>query len=133
MLIQWIFHFELVTFVSMKKKLLLGNSFMGLMILFAILFQSFHSFEHLVEQFSKKHCHHVYHEHKTELNHGHDGLEKCFTCEFTFSNSVKTDFLTFNFTKIEEFKLYSFSQSREINSFFCGSLFALRAPPAVIV
>jgi hypothetical protein len=117
----------------MRRKLLFGNSFMGLMILFAIFFQSFHAFEHLVKQFSEKHCHHVYHEHKTELNHGHDGLEKCFTCEFAFSNSLKSDFLTFSFYKNEVLKSYTLFQSREITSFFCGSLFALRAPPNDIV
>ncbi|UPT72195.1 MAG: hypothetical protein M0D53_08105 [Flavobacterium sp. JAD_PAG50586_2] len=38
----------------MKRKLLLSNALMGLMILFAIVSQSIHSIEHLAEQFSEK-------------------------------------------------------------------------------
>lgn len=106
---------------------------MGLMILFAILFQSFHSFEHLAKQFSEKKCHHVYHEHKTELTHGHDGLEKCFVCEFAFSSYTTTPIKYFEFRKTEVSTSYTFFYSKEITQKFRGSLFALRAPPCFIV
>nr|WP_294773718.1 hypothetical protein [uncultured Flavobacterium sp.] len=117
----------------MKRKLLLTNALMGLMILFAILFQSFHSFEHLAKQFSEKKCHHVHHDHKTELTHGHDGLEKCFVCEFAFSSYTPTPVKSFEFTKTAVVTSYSFCYSKEIIQKFRGSLFALRAPPSFIV
>ncbi len=106
---------------------------MGLMILFAIFFQSVHSFEHLVKQFSEKQCEHVYNHHKTEIGHGHDGLEKCFVCEFAFSNYTPIPVKTFEFQKTEAPTAYIVFYSKEITQKFRGSLFALRAPPSFIV
>jgi len=117
----------------MKRKLLLTNALMGLMILFAIVFQSFHSCEHLVKQFSEKKCQHVYHNHKTEIGHGHDGLEKCFVCEFAFTSYTSTPNNSFEFKKIEVSTPYTFCYFKEITQKFRGSLFALRAPPSFIV
>jgi hypothetical protein len=116
----------------MKRKLRLTNALMGLMILFAICFQSFHSIEHLVKQFSEKKCLHVYHNHKTEVNHGHDGLEKCFVCEFAFSSYTSTTLKYFEFKKAEVPTSYAFFYSKEITQKFRGSLFSLRAPPSFI-
>jgi hypothetical protein len=117
----------------MKRKLFLTNALMGLMILFAIFFQSIHSFEHLVKQLFEKQCEHVYNHHKTEIGHGHDGLEKCFVCEFAFSNYTSTPVKSFAFRNKEVVTLYAFFYSKEITQKFRGSLFALRAPPSFIV
>jgi len=117
----------------MKRKLLFTNALMGLMILFAIFFQSIHSFEHLVKQFSEKKCHHVHHSHKTEITHGHDGLEKCFVCEFAFSSYTPTSLSTFEFRKTEITTSYSVFYSKEITQKFQGALFSLRGPPSFIV
>jgi hypothetical protein len=117
----------------MKRKLLFTNALMGLMILFAIFFQSIHSFEHLVKQFSEKQCQHVYNHHKTEIGHGHDGLEKCFVCEFAFSSYTSTPIKSFEFQKTEAPTAYTVFYSKEITQKFRGSLFALRAPPSFIV
>lgn len=106
---------------------------MGLMILFAIFFQSIHSFEHLVKQFSEKQCHHVYNHHKTEIGHGHDGLEKCFVCEFAFSSYTPTPLKSFEFRQKEVSTAYTFFYSKEITQKFRGSLFSLRGPPIFIV
>jgi len=106
---------------------------MGLMILFAILSQSIHAIEHLAEQFSEKKCHHVYQHHHTELHHGHDGLEKCFVCEFAFSNFISPGKQSFTTAKEPYTNSYSAYYSKEITQFFRGSLFALRAPPSCIV
>lgn len=103
------------------------------MILFAIFFQSFHSFEHLVKQISEKKCHHSHHGHKTDVNHGHDGLEKCFVCEFAFSSYTPSPIKSFVFKKAEVVTSYTFCYSKEITQKFRGSLFALRAPPSFIV
>lgn len=132
MLIQTIFYFELFTFASMKRKFALGSFLFGLIVFFAILLQSVHSFHHLEEAFSTKECHHNYSENTSQITHSHH-FDHCFACEFTFSNSIKTEFLSFKFKKVEVSSSYSFAKSREITQFFCGSLFALRAPPTVIV
>ena len=117
----------------MKGRLRYVNAAMGLMILLAIFFQSIHSMEHLVKQFSEKKCHHIYHDHKTELTHGHDGLEKCFVCEFAFSSYTPNAIKSFEFLQKEVVTSYTFSYSKAITQGFRGSLFALRAPPQFIV
>ena len=115
----------------MKRKLLLSNALMGLMILFAIVSQSIHAIEHLAAQFSEKKCHHVYQHHHTELHHGHDGLEKCFVCEFAFSNYTKPTFKVFSFEKIEINSKTPILDLKEAQQTFKGALFSLRGPPFV--
>ena len=119
----------------MKRRLLFTNpeasGLMGLMILFAIFFQSIHSFEHLVKQLSEKQCHHIYHNHKTEVTHGHDGLEKCFVCEFAFSNYHKPEKKGDSFIRIAIVSKKSFTYSFEFTKKFKGALFSLRGPPVV--
>ncbi|WP_309614696.1 hypothetical protein [Flavobacterium sp.] len=117
----------------MKKRFLIVNSIMGLVVLLAILFQSFDAMSHLEKQFSEKHCYHNYHHHKTEITHAHDGFDHCFTCEFTFSSFVSPSKLTFTSQKVEVVTKYYSYYSKEITQFFRGSLFALRAPPSFIV
>ena len=109
------------------------NAAMGLMILLAILFQAAHSFNHLAKQFSKTHCHHIYHDHQTELHHGHDGLEKCFTCEFAFSHSIKTEGEALSFVPKLFFTQPVFGNNSENIPFFKGSSFLLRGPPGVVL
>lgn len=120
------------TFAVMKRKLQLLNFGMGLIVLFAILFQSVHSFEHLAKQLSEKQCHHKYHSHKTEINHSHHNFDKCFVCEFAFSSYISLSKKEINFSNKEIVTKYSFEYSREIFSCFKGSLFSLRAPPVFI-
>ena len=115
----------------MRGKLRIVNAAMGLMILLAILFQSAHSFNHLAKQFSKDHCHHIYHDHQTELHHGHDGLEKCFTCEFAFSSSVKTEHFSISLVNKSIYTKSLFGYSSENILVYQGSSFLLRGPPFV--
>ena len=116
----------------MKRKYSIGSFLFGFAVFFAILLQSAHSFHHLEETISAKKCHHDYSENTSQITHSHH-FDHCFVCEFTFSNSIKTEFLSFKFKKVEISSSYSFAKSKEITQFFCGSLFALRAPPTVIV
>lgn len=126
------FLFRKDTFVVMKRKLQLLNFGMGLIVLFAILFQSVHSFEHLAKQLSEKQCHHKYHSHKTEINHSHHNFDKCFVCEFAFSSYISLN-KTASFKENKEIvSKYTFEYSKEIFSSFKGSLFSLRAPPVFI-
>jgi hypothetical protein len=117
----------------MKSKYALISMFFGLAIVLAITLQSVHSYDHITRAFSEKQCHHKYAANKTEIGHSHHDSDHCFACEFTFSNSIKSDAFSFNCTKITIFKKYTFFYSKEITQSFRGSLFALRAPPSFIV
>jgi len=96
-----------------------------IVVLFAILFQSLHSYEHILEDkaavshldSSKKDIH--------ANNHNH---EKCFVCEFTFSTFIGTEFTAFQFKQSFEAIAYSFFYN-EAPSFFSGSQATLRGPP----
>lgn len=116
----------------MKKKFVIINSLLSMMLLFAIVFQSVHSFEHLAQQLTEKKC-----EHKLvsnhEITHQHHSFDHCFICDFSISNYISNDFLSYNFNKNIISSKISFSNSKEITQFFRGSLFALRAPPSFVV
>lgn len=94
-------------------------------VLFAILFQSLHSYEHILEEnetytkldSSKKDVH------ANDHNHG-----KCFVCEFTFSNFIGAEFTSFQFKTSFQAIAYSFFYT-ETPSVFSGSQATLRGPP----
>ena len=117
----------------MKRNKIAIHFSIVIAILFSILFQSIHSYEHIVKQLSEKQCHHHYKANTIEIGHAHHNFEHCFTCEFTFTNSLKTDFFSFNFKKTELPVFYSFYYYKKITQSFSGALFALRAPPPFIV
>ncbi|MDD5150310.1 MAG: hypothetical protein PHC28_07470 [Flavobacterium sp.] len=116
----------------MKKKFALLNYFLMIAVLFSILFQSVHSYEHLAKQLSEKNCHHTYNSSK-EITHQHHNFDHCFVCNFTLSSFVTSKISQFEFKKINIPSGYTFFKSRAITQFFKGSLFALRAPPSFIV
>ena len=95
-------------------------------VLFAILFQSLHSYGHILKatfthlDASKKDVH--------ANDHNH---EKCFVCEFTFSSFIGTEFTSFQFKTSFEAIAYNFFYT-EIPSVFSGSQATLRGPPPSI-
>ena len=99
----------------------------------AILLQSLHSFHHLEKFITEKHCHHKYALNKTAITHQHHNFDHCFVCEFDLSNCTSTHFYAFDFKKTEVTSRYTFCYFKEISQSFRGALFALRAPPTVIV
>ena len=115
----------------MKKKFVIINSILALAVLFAMLFQSVHSFEHLAQQLSEKECHHESTS-KHQITHQHHNFDHCFVCDFKMSHFVGLDFLHFEFKNTIITSGYSLFKSRAITEFFKGSLFALRAPPVFI-
>jgi hypothetical protein len=117
----------------MKKKYAILNVFFGLTLLFALVLQSLHAFNHLEQELTSKECHHKYAKNKTEFTHAHHNNEHCFVCEFAFSSSLKSDFFAYPFKNVEIPISYTFFYSKEITQTFQGSLFALRAPPHFIV
>lgn len=116
-----------------KKKSVILSSLLMFAVLFSILFQSIHSYEHLAKQLSQKQCHHKYTNDSTEITHQHHNFDHCFVCEFTLNSFVASDISSFEFKKITIPSGYTFFRSRAITQFFKGSLFALRAPPSFIV
>ncbi|WP_310379492.1 hypothetical protein [Flavobacterium sp.] len=115
----------------MKKKFALLNTFLMFAVLFSMLFQTVHSYEHFSKQFSEKKCSHKSNS-SQEITHQHHNFDTCFVCNFTFGSFISSDISHFKFKKINHFSGYSFFKSREITSYFKGSLFALRAPPSFI-
>jgi hypothetical protein len=116
----------------MKKKFVLVNSILAVAVLFSILFQFVHSYEHLAKQLSHKECHHKYTS-SQEITHQHHNFEHCFVCHFSVSSFVASDTHHFEFQKYSFPNRHSFFKSIEIAQFFKGSLFAFRAPPIFIV
>lgn len=122
-----------LTFAEMKNKLSILSFSFSLMVMAAILLQSLHAFKHLEQFVTEKHCHHKYASNKTEINHQHHDFDHCFVCEFAISNYTPVHFFSFNFKKAAVNTCYTFCYSKEITESFRGALFALRAPPTVIV
>lgn len=117
----------------MNKKLHIANFSVVFAIIFALLFQSFHSVEHLSQIVTEKVCVHSPTNDKADITHQHHGLDKCSLCDFTFSQftSFKKevfDFCTYNHTSQKNVSLYE-----TIKPNFEGSLFSHRGPPFFIV
>ena len=117
----------------MMKRSQLSGFLFSLFVLGAVLLESVHGFHHLETFSSEKRCHHYYNHKKTEIGHAHHDFEDCFVCEFAFSSYTSVSYFTLNFRKPEINAQYIFSYSKEITHYFRGTLFALRAPPTVVV
>lgn len=114
----------------MRKRFTFLNAVMSVVLLFAIGFQSVHSFEHLVKEISEKKCLHNKH-YKAEITHQHESLDQCFVCEFAFSSYVISSLENFEFENNPYFfKDNSFSNSTS-NYYFKGISYPLRGPPTV--
>ncbi|KDN56542.1 hypothetical protein [Flavobacterium seoulense] len=112
----------------MKKKYTIINVFLALAVLFSILFQSIHAYEHHSEQIAAKYSQ-QHSKNKTDINNDHSVSEKCFSCDFSFSSFTTHDFYVFSFHKNNVVKTSVSLFFEKSTSFFTGSLFALRAPP----
>lgn len=117
----------------MKKRFAILSSFLMITVLFSMLFQSFHTYEHLAKQLSQKQCQHKHNAAThTEITHQHHNFDHCFVCEFTLNSFIASEISSFEFKKITIPSGYTFFKSKAITRFFKGSLFALRAPPIFI-
>ncbi|MFD2939407.1 hypothetical protein [Flavobacterium notoginsengisoli] len=104
---------------------------MSLIVLSAMLFQTIHSYEHVFKQLSEKHCEHHTSANQKEITHSHDVDEKCHICHFAFNTYIPNTFEAVIFQKIEIETKSIFAFTQTVSAFFKGSLFALRAPPAL--
>lgn len=116
----------------MKKKIVVVNLLMSFAVLFAMLFQTVHSYEHILRQASEKHCEHKTTAGQKQITHSHTVDANCHICHFAFSTFIPNSFQALSFHKITVETSYKFFYSKVYTAFFKGSLFALRAPPAFI-
>jgi hypothetical protein len=114
-----------------KKQLILSLSF-AVTILVSILFQSIHSYEHIVKQLSEKQCHHDYNDPSGEITHQHHNYDLCFVCNFAFESFVVPQDFSFHFYYFNSDIPYFFPLSEKIFS-ISTTPYLLRGPPASIV
>ena len=116
----------------MKRQQLLFSFTLATAVLFSILFQSFHGYEHLEKQLSHKFCVHDHSENKVEITHEHKIVEHCAICHFEFGSCLYPKFISYHF--FSEFKsILFFSKEQKTIISFSGSLYAHRGPPISIV
>jgi hypothetical protein len=117
----------------MKKRLLIFNYSVLAAILFTVLYQSVHSFEHLVKQLTTEHCHHKYNGSNTaEITHSHHDYDHCFVCKYSFSNYIPTTIYSAEFFNVVSDTTRLFGYGEKL-VFFTGSFYNLRGPPSFIV
>ncbi|WP_202110846.1 hypothetical protein [Flavobacterium hydrocarbonoxydans] len=116
----------------MKKKIIFLNFSVSLMVLFAMLFQTVHSYEHIYKQITENHCDHSNSKLKNQITHSHSAESNCAICHFAFSPFTPTDFYSYSFTKVIHATPCVFYFTKVKTAFFKGSLFALRAPPVLV-
>jgi len=111
----------------MKKNKLIISLSLAIAVLFSILFQSIHTYEHLEKQLPQKQCHHKYSS-SSEITHQHHNFDHCNVCEFSFGSYISP--------KQFSYQLYStykqipyFIGAKETVLSFSGSLYSLRGPP----
>ena len=111
----------------MKKKKLIINLSLAIAVLFSMLFQSYHSYEHLAKQLSQKECHHKYNS-SSEITHQHHNLEHGDVCEFSFGSYISPD--TFSYQLNADYlEIPYFLTVNEAVIPFSGSLYSHRGPP----
>jgi hypothetical protein len=126
-------HFYVLLPLSrMKKNKLIVSLSLTVAVLFSILFQSFHTYEHLEKQLSEKQCHHKYNVTNQEITHQHHNFDHCYCCDFTFGTYVAPrEFLCQLYSGHEEIP-YFFKAEKTVLS-FSGSLYSHRGPPIAVV
>lgn len=115
----------------MKKKFVIVNVIAALAVLLAMLFQSFHSFEHLELQLKQKSCQHHFTS-KHQITHQHHNIDHCLLCDLQISSYIASEIAAFELRPGNFCPEYCFSASNEIVDFFKGSLFLHRGPPVFI-
>lgn len=113
----------------MKNRFYIFSFLFSGLVLFSILFQSVHSYEHFAAKINEKQCVHRQNSNKVNIAHTHSSFDHCAICEFSFVPFCLSDSYIFQIKKNLFASKYSFFYKRKITILFKGSLFALRAPP----
>jgi hypothetical protein len=109
----------------MKKKFGILNFILMLSVLFAVSYQSLHTFSH-----------HKHEERKSislekEFIKNFSEKENCPVCDFKFASFLSPEVFSFTFFPPHFEIPYQFSVKENFNS-FCGSLFSQRGPPFLV-
>lgn len=105
---------------------------MSVTVLFAMLFQTIHSYEHIYKQLTEKHCNHHSVDGQKQITHSHSVDTNCHVCHFAFSTFIPNTFQALSFHKAAIETSYVFYYTKVASNLFKGSLFALRAPPSIL-
>ncbi|MBC7605991.1 MAG: hypothetical protein H7199_03425 [Burkholderiales bacterium] len=116
----------------MKKKFAIVNLVLVIAVLFSMMLQSLHSFEHLAKIYSEKHCHHIHLGNTSEITHQHHSFDHCFVCEFTIAHFTFPTPYCYQFDFAFSAVPYFFTTTKTPDS-FSGSCYSLRGPPYFIV
>ena len=100
-------------------------------VLSSILFQSVHTFEHILAEFSEHKCEHLYDTGHDQITHEHHDFDHCFSCDFHFSNYVKTDILSVPLYFTTTYSSYSGLVAEQVSS-YSGIHYLLRGPPTLL-
>ena len=115
----------------MKQKFAIINIVLSVAVLFSVLFQSIHSYVHQSEINSEKLTTPENFKSKLELSQQHTINIKCAVCDFQFSCFTASEFFMFKFIKTIVINKLTAIVLQQPSPYFIGSLFALRAPPAL--
>lgn len=117
----------------MKNKNLISKLLLFSLVA-SFLLQTVHSYEHLVLQPTKEICQHESNNNsKKQITHAHAAVEQCKVCGFSISSFIENSFVVFTVTDFVEEQMYSLSKNYQNIPFYKGSLFALRAPPSMLL
>lgn len=115
----------------MKRRIVVVNFIASFAVLCAMLFQTVHSYEHFFKQLSERPCQHHSSANQKQITHSHSTDTNCHVCHFSFSTFIPNAFQAVIFQKIQVETIPVFIYTKSVSTFFKGSLFALRAPPAL--
>ncbi|WP_333693250.1 hypothetical protein [Flavobacterium sp.] len=112
----------------MKKKLAQLNLYLMSAVLFTILFQSLHTYRHLVADYLEipEVCHQSHH----DFSHQHSE-DACSICDFHFWYYIQPEVLTYRLDFPVKPIPY-FVVKQDWVSRFSGSLFSHRGPPTTV-
>ncbi|WP_024979973.1 hypothetical protein [Flavobacterium succinicans] len=112
----------------MKNKAFISRILL-LILLATMVFQTKHSYSHLLEQLNVVVCHHDSDPSTKQITHAHHYTESCTVCAFSISSFLPVSLLFWDTDTIitipNEVSFYVASKV----VCYSGSLFALRAPP----
>lgn len=115
----------------MKRKQLILPFTLALTVLFSILLQSLHSYEHLGKQLSYKICVHDHSKNKAEITHQHQVFEHCAVCQFAFGSFLHAKVTAYHFfSGFQSIPFFDLKKEEIIS--FSGSLYAHRGPPSFV-
>ena len=113
----------------MKKKGVIINLLLTLIVLFPILFQVVHIYEHHSENREAQQQSISQDTSENQLKMNQTISEDCFVCDFKFTVHSLTSIFIYSFPVDSSVAANQLFFLPKVIYFYCGSLFSLRAPP----